>query len=176
MKVGRLFKMIAVTKEMRKLDTENFALGIGVSNSTWLTFGPSPKANVALARRGWEALWGWSLNLCVLLWSFPTFTRFHSMHHDISGGIAIHHRSCNMVSLPSLKHQIAPKNRWLELEYWFPFRMPYFQVPTVSFRECIIQDGTSPFPGMIGVTNVVTAGTTAVGWKGCASRTTDLRG
>lgn len=52
MKVGRLFKMIAVTKEMRKLDTENFALGIGVSNSTWLTFGPSPKANVALARRG----------------------------------------------------------------------------------------------------------------------------
>ena len=29
---------------------------------------------------------------------------------------------------------IAPENGWLE--YSLPFRMAYFQVPTVSFREC----------------------------------------
>ena len=29
---------------------------------------------------------------------------------------------------------IAPENGWLEDE--FPFRMAYFQVRTVSFRDC----------------------------------------
>ena len=30
---------------------------------------------------------------------------------------------------------IAPKNGWLELEYYFPIGEAYFQVRTVSFRK-----------------------------------------
>ena len=47
---------------------------------------------------------------------------------------------------PHGSYQLAPENGWIVGIRSFPFAMTYFQVQTVSFRECNTVDGKNPAP------------------------------
>ena len=98
---------------------------IWVNNNKITTLRIDSQALIPLNLHHWTYLIISNYHIICIIWytSWIDVPYFIHCHMDLQ---------IDLVTLPATN--IAPENGWLE--YQFPFGMAYFQVRTVSFREC----------------------------------------